>query len=100
MQSAQLAAAALDRQFRGERVNWDESFAAPLAYGVDTFRAFVNTWYDGSLQDIFFYDRQDPAVRRMICSVLAGYAWDTSNPYTGPHAHRRLKTLAEMCRRG
>jgi len=100
MQSAQLAAAALDRQFRGERVDWEESFARPLAYGVDTFRAFVNTWYDGSLQDIFFYDRQDPAVRRMICSVLAGYAWDTTNPYTGPHAYRRLKTLAEMCRRG
>jgi len=98
MKSASMAAALLDRQFRGEHVDWEGEFAQPLTYGVETFRAFVTTWYDCTLQDVIFYERQQPEVRRMICSVLAGFAWDTSNPYTGPNAMRRLKTLAQICR--
>ena len=100
MQSASMAAALLDRQLRGERVDWEGEFAAPLSYGVETFRAFVTTWYDTTLQDIIFYPKQTPDIRRMICSVLAGYAWDTTNPYTGPNALRRLKALAQICRNG
>jgi len=98
MKSASLAAAVLDRQLRGESVDWQREFAEPLNYGVETFRAFVAGWYDGSLQDVIFFPRQQPAIRRMICSVLAGYVWDTSNPYTGPQAGRRLRALAEICR--
>ena len=98
MKSASLAAAVLDRQFKGERVDWDAEFAEPLMYGVETFRTFVTGWYDGSLQDVIFYPRQEPQIRRMICSVLAGYAWDTANPYTGPNSSRRLKALAQICR--
>jgi flavin-dependent dehydrogenase len=98
MKSASMSAALLDRQFRGERVDWEGEFAEPLSYGVETFRAFVTTWYDTSLQDIIFYANKQPEVKRMICSVLAGYAWDKENPYTGPNAMRRLKTLAQLCR--
>ncbi len=98
MKSAQLAANVLDRQFKGERVDWQTEFADALAYGVETFRSFVIGWYDGSLQDVIFYEKQDPAIRRMICSVLAGYVWDTKNPYTGPQSGRRLRALAQMCR--
>jgi hypothetical protein len=32
----------------------------------------------------------------MICSILAGYAWDTNNPYVRD-SERRLKVLAELC---
>ena len=98
MQSARLAASALDRQFKGERVDWQGEFAEPLSYGVETFRTFVSGWYDGSLQDIIFFERQEPAVRRMVCSVLAGYAWDKSNPYTGPRSGQRMRALAQICR--
>jgi flavin-dependent dehydrogenase len=98
MKSASLAAAALDRQFRGESVDWEREFAQPLMYGVETFRSFVSGWYDGSLQDVIFFPRQQPAIRRMICSVLAGYVWDPENPYTGPKSGRRLHALAEVCR--
>ena len=100
MKSASLAAALLDRQFRGERIDWEGEFSAPLTHGVETFRAFVSAWYDGSLQDVIFCERQQPEVRRMICSVLAGYAWDPGNPYTGPKAMHRLQTLAQLCRNG
>jgi flavin-dependent dehydrogenase len=98
MKSATLASQMLDRQFKGERVDWQSEFAEPLMYGVETFRSFVTGWYDGSLQDVIFFERQDPGVRRMICSVLAGYVWDTKNPYTGPQSGRRLRTLAGMCK--
>jgi flavin-dependent dehydrogenase len=100
MKSASMAAALLDRQFKGEQIDWEGEFAQPLAYGVETFRAFVTGWYDGSLQDVIFFSRQQPEIRRMICSVLAGFAWDTTNPYTGPQAARRLKVLAQLCRDG
>lgn len=98
MQSASLAAAVLDRQFKGEAVDWDKDFSEPLSYGVETFRSFVTGWYDGSLQDVIFFPRPEPSIKRMICSVLAGYVWDRSNPYTGPQSGRRLRALAQTCR--
>ena len=98
MQSASLAARALDRQLRGESVDWRADFDVPLKYGVETFRAFVSGWYDGTLQDVIFYPHQEEQIRRHICSVLAGYAWDAANPYTGQHARRRLSALARLCR--
>ena len=99
MKSAMLASDILDRQFKGERVDWHNEFAEPLMYGVETFRSFVTGWYDCSLQDVIFFEHQDPGIRRMICSVLAGYVWDRKNPYTGPQSGRRLRTLAAMCKK-
>jgi flavin-dependent dehydrogenase len=100
LHSAKLAAAALDRQLRGEAVSWQHEFAGPLMFGIETFRTFVTGWYDGSLQDVIFYPDKVPAIHRMICSVLAGYAWDPANPYTGPQSARRLRALAAACRAG
>jgi len=97
MKSASLAAAVLDRQFRGEAVDWEADFAAPLRQGVDCFRVFVEAWYDGSFQDVIFAQKQSPEVRAMICAILAGYAWDTSNPFV-KDSKRHLKTLVELCR--
>jgi flavin-dependent dehydrogenase len=98
MKSACLAAGLLDRQFRGERTNWDQDFSEPLMFGVETFRTFVNGWYDGSLQDVIFYEQKDPQIHRMICSILAGYVWDPENPYNGPQSGRRLRALAATVR--
>lgn len=96
MQSAKLAAGVLDRQLRGEEVSWSGEFAEPLLYGVETFRTFVNGWYDLSLQDVIFHPDKEPQIHRYICSVLAGYAWDRANPYTGPESARRLRALAGL----
>ena len=98
LHSAKLAASVLDRQFRGETVNWEQQFAEPLMFGIETFRTFVTGWYDGSLQDVIFHPDKVPSIHRMICSVLAGYAWDPANPYTGPQSARRLRALAAACR--
>jgi hypothetical protein len=95
LKSASLAAAALDRQFRGLQPDWEQEFARPLRQGVNTFRVFVDSWYDGRLQDIVFAANKNATVKRMICSIFAGYAWDTDNPYIKNGA--RLDTLAELC---
>jgi flavin-dependent dehydrogenase len=100
LHSAKLAAAVLDRQLRGETVSWQHEFSEPLLFGIETFRTFVNGWYDGSLQDVIFYPDKTPTIHRMICSVLAGYAWDPANPYNGPQSARRLRAVAAMCRGG
>jgi flavin-dependent dehydrogenase len=96
MRSASLAAQALDRALAGIEVDWEREFERPLRVGVDCFREFVNAWYDGRLQDIFFSGARAPDIRRMICSVLAGYAWDERNPFVS-EPRRRLDVLAQLC---
>lgn len=99
MKSATLAADLLDRQFKGDTVDWDAEFAVPLKRGVDSFRAFVTSWYDERFQSIIFHHTQLAKVKSMICSVLAGYAWDESNPFV-QDGDRRINVLAEICRLG
>jgi flavin-dependent dehydrogenase len=95
--SASLAAACIAREFDGEAVDWQADYAVPLKAGVDTFRAFVEAWYDGSFQKILFSEQQSPDIRRMLSAILAGYAWDTSNPYVA-QPKRRLRVLEALCR--
>jgi hypothetical protein len=52
-------------------------------------------WYDGTLEKIFFAHRQDPEIKKQICSVLAGYVWDQRNPYVRDHA-TALQKLAKL----
>ncbi len=99
MKSASLAAAQIDRQFKGESVDWNADYALPLQRGVNTFRVFVDAWYDGRFQDVIFHQNQLPEVKAMICSILAGYAWDEANPYV-KNARSRLDILVELCREG
>lgn len=94
--SASLAAAALQRQFAGETVDWQVDYGAPLRKGVDTFRAFVESWYAGGFQTIIFHQEQRPEIKRMIASILAGYAWDQTNPYV-KETPRRLAALEAVC---
>jgi flavin-dependent dehydrogenase len=92
MRSASMAAATLHRQFSGESVDWKHDFEEPLRKGVDCFRAYVEAWYDGRFQKVVFHQGQTPEIRRMISSVLAGYAWDESNPFVA-QPQRRLNSI-------
>ncbi len=94
--SAQLATDCLQRQYDGATVDWEQEFAIPLRAGVQTFRKFVESWYAGGFQKIIFHPAPQPDVRRMICSILAGYAWDKNNPYVA-ETGRRLAVLEELC---
>jgi flavin-dependent dehydrogenase len=93
--SASLASQCIAREYAGEAVDWQADYAVPLKAGVDTFRAFVDAWYAGGFQKIIFHERHTPDIRRMISSILAGYAWDTNNPYVAQP--RRLSVLEELC---
>ena len=81
MHSAKLAADLLVKQFNGEAADWQREFAEPLMVGVNTFRTYVNGWYDGRFQDVIYADNRNADISRMLSSILAGYAWDTENPY-------------------
>jgi flavin-dependent dehydrogenase len=96
--SAQRAAQVLLRQFRGEPVDWQTDYADHVLQGINTFRAYVAAWYDGKLPQIFFSPEINPEIRRQICSVLAGYVWDQSNPYVA-QARRKLAVLSKVLNR-
>ena len=97
MKSASLAADVLDKQLNQQPVDWQQEFVEPLQKGVEIFRTFVTSWYDGGLQDVVFYGQQQANIKAMICSILAGYVWDETNPYV-KKAGSRLNTLVELCR--
>lgn len=94
--SASLASECLRREQLGERVDWQRDYDIALRAGVDTFRTFVEAWYTGGFQKVIFHPKQSPDIRRMICAILAGYAWDTQNPFVAEHK-RRLAVLEELC---
>ena len=97
MKSASLAADVLDKQLNHQQVDWQQEFVDPLQKGVEIFRIFVTSWYQGGLQDVVFYDQQQANIKAMICSILAGYVWDETNPYV-KKAGSRLDALVELCR--
>jgi flavin-dependent dehydrogenase len=96
MKSSVLAAPLVDRHLSGESVNWQEEYAEPLKYGVNTFRTFVEAWYDESFQNIVHFEQHDEKIRAMISSILAGYAWDKSNPFVAK-SKRRVSVLSQIC---
>ena len=93
LESAQRAAQVLTRQLCGENVDWQREYADYVLQGIDTFRSYVSAWYDDKLPQILFAPQRNPDIMRQICSVLAGYVWDKSNPYV-TQADRALSLLA------
>lgn len=95
MESGLRAAQVTARQLRGEAVDWQTEYADHVMQGVNTFRAYVTAWYDDKLPTILFAANRNPEIMRQICSVLAGYVWDKSNPYV-VQADRALRALATI----
>ncbi len=93
--SANRAAKVLTRHLRGETVDWQTEYADHVMQGINTFRAYVAGWYDGKLPTIFFAANKNPDIMRQICSVLAGYVWDRTNPYVA-QADRALGVLVRV----
>jgi len=96
MHSAKLATALVDQTLRGQAADWDKDFVQALRVGIDTFKTYVSGWYDCRFQDVIYSTQMNQDIRRMIAAVLAGYAWDTSNPFV-EKSERRLNALAEIC---
>lgn len=96
--SSQTAAKLVIRKLKGENVDWDKEYMEPTMQGVNTFRSYVMAWYDGTLDKIFFSNEKRTEVKNQICSVLAGYVWDMTNPYVQHHdtALKRLARTIEL----
>ncbi|MDB5149725.1 MAG: FAD-binding protein [Mucilaginibacter sp.] len=84
--SSQKAAHLVIRKLKGGAVDWEEEYTKHLLQGVNTFRSYVMAWYEGTLDTIFFASKQNQEIKKMICSVLAGYVWDMNNPFVKGHA--------------
>ena len=95
--SAKIAAECVIEELKNGKADWENNYAKELMSGVDVFRVYVDGWYDGKFQDVIYYTKKDHRIKRYISSVLAGYAWDKTNPYV-KEAKRRLDTLAEICK--
>jgi len=95
--SSQIAAHLVIKKLNGEEVDWETEYTEIMMQGVNTFRSYVMAWYEGTLDTIFFADNQVPETKSMICSVLAGYVWDTTNPYVKDH-DTALAKLAKLIR--
>jgi len=93
--SAQLAAKLVIKHLKGETVDWDSEYMKVMQSGVEVFRTYVNGWYNGDLYKIFFAKDPDPKIKAQICSVLAGYVWDQSNPFVKSH-EKNVRTLAHF----
>jgi flavin-dependent dehydrogenase len=83
--SSQIAGKLVVEKLKGRDVDWENEYMKVMMQGVDTFRSYVLAWYEGTLDTIFFADNQDPLINSQICSVLAGYVWDSENPYVMNH---------------
>lgn len=94
-ESGMLAAKLALRQINGETIDWETEFSDYMKQGIDTFRTYVEEWYTGNLQTLFFHQPENPDVKRKICSVLAGYVWDKSNPFVSKHKNI-VKNMAHM----
>lgn len=94
--SAALIVPLVDEQLKGGDVDFYQQFEQPLRRGVDCFKTFVTSWYEGGFQDVIFHQDQDEKIRQMISSILAGYAWDQKNPYVA-QSERRLNVLVDLC---
>lgn len=92
--SSQMAANLVIRKLNGEEFDWNKEYTEPMMLGVNTFRSYVLAWYEGTLDTIFFADKQNLEIKSMICSVLAGYVWDLNNPYVKDHT----TVLAKLAR--
>ncbi len=92
--SAQLASKMVIRHLNGDTsIDWENDYMKAMMQGVDVFRTYVNGWYDGTLFNIFFAENRNPEIMSQICSVLAGYVWDESNPFVKNH-EKNVRTLS------
>lgn len=97
-ESGLLAAKLAYREISGGKIDWDKEYSQYIQKGVDVFSAYVKGWYSGKLQEIFFHPQPDPKIKEQICAVLAGYVWDTKNPFVRNHG-RILENLYNHIRK-
>lgn len=92
LESGAKAAELTARELKGEVIDYKREYEDYMMMGIDVFRDYVNTWYDGTLQTILFSPRKDPEITKKIVSVLSGYVWDEKNSFVTSSKYALEKT--------
>lgn len=95
MESGNKAGKLVSKFLNEEKVDWQKEYTEYMMQGINTFRTYVSKWYTGELHNIFFFEHPDLEIKKQICSVLAGYVWDKTNPFVKKH-ERAVKNLHEL----
>jgi len=94
-ESGLLAAKLALKEINDETVDWEKEYTGYIGEGVNVFTSYVNEWYTGNLQKLFFHRPENQEIKKQICSVLAGYVWDKTNPFVSKH-NRIIKSVAHL----
>ncbi|MDR6760717.1 flavin-dependent dehydrogenase [Flavobacterium sp. 2755] len=86
-ESGMLAAKLYLKESQGIPVDWEVEFTQYMKRGISVFTTYVQEWYTGNLQTLFFHQPENPEVKEKICSVLAGYVWNEENSFVKKHDH-------------
>ncbi|MDO5608920.1 MAG: NAD(P)/FAD-dependent oxidoreductase [Capnocytophaga sp.] len=98
-ESGMLAAKLIIKELQGSSVDWEKEYKDYMKFGVDVFTSYVKEWYTGNLQTLFFHRPENPEVKEKICAVLAGYVWNTDNPFVKKH-DSVIKNMAYLLENG
>ncbi len=79
LESGAKAAELTARELKGETIDYKKEYDDYMMMGINVFRDYVNAWYDGRLQDIFFSKNINEDIKKRVISVLSGYVWDENN---------------------
>ncbi len=96
LESGAKAAELTAKELRGEAVDYKVEYEDYMMMGIDVFRDYVNTWYDGTLQTILFSDRTNQEITRKIISILSGYVWDENNSFVTSSRYALEKTYETL----
>ena len=85
------------KEINGEKVDWQTDYEDYMKEGIDVFTTYVQEWYTGNLQELFFHQPENPDVKEKICAVLAGYVWNKENPFLKKH-YSVIRNMAHLIR--
>lgn len=94
-ESGMLAAKLYLKESQGIPVDWEVEFTQYMKRGISVFTTYVQEWYTGNLQTLFFHQPENPEVKEKICAVLAGYVWNEENSFVKKHDHV-IKNMAYL----
>jgi len=92
LESGAKAAELTARELKGEEIDYKKEYEEYMMMGINVFRDYVNTWYDGTLQTILFSEKKNPEITKKIVSILSGYVWDKNNSFVTSSGYALEKT--------
>ena len=92
LESGAKAAELTSRELKGESIDYKVEYEDYMMLGINVFRDYVETWYDGTLQTILFSDKKNDEITSKVISILSGYVWDENNSFVTSSRYALEKT--------